>query len=148
MTDKRPKLDSTKSVPLRHPTDVNELPLDDRKRMLVIDESDLARRALVEFFRERDWHVASANAALVALDLALKQQPHVIVTELVLPDVEGYHFIRTLRAAIVDDVRVIAATSISETMFSRARGAGVDLVLPKPLDLGIVEALITDLVTR
>lgn len=71
----------------------------------------------------------------MAIESALAFQPHVIVSELRLPDARGYFFARTLRSIIDHDIRLVGVTRLSEQVFEQARDAGFDVVFAKPIDL-------------
>lgn len=53
------------------------------------------------------------------------------------------HFFRTIRGVVEDDVQIIATSVWSSNTFERAREAGADIVLPKPLDLRAVDVFLS-----
>lgn len=65
----------------------------------------------------------------------MRQQPQVIVTELLLPDVHSFQFARALRSAVEDDVLIVALTRAAAEVFEQARQEGFDLAFAKPLDI-------------
>jgi DNA-binding response OmpR family regulator len=104
-------------------------------RVLLIDDNDDQRGALATALRQRGWHVDTARTGRVGLDLAARNAPDVVLTELILPDTRGYQFARALRGAIEGDVRVIALTRLPPQLHAYALAAGFDHVEPKPVDL-------------
>jgi DNA-binding response OmpR family regulator len=105
------------------------------RRVLLIDDNDEHRRMLGSSLRARGWSVELARTGREGLDVAARVQPDVVVTELILPDVRGFQFGRSLRSMIEHDIVVIAVTRIGEELHGRALEAGFDHVLRKPLDL-------------
>ena len=103
--------------------------------MLIVDDDDVSRRASALMFQARGWGVEIARDLRSAIDVALRQQPHVIVTELLLPDVNGLQFARALRSAVEDDIQIIALTRAGRALFERASHEGFDLAFAKPLDI-------------
>lgn len=124
-------LKSTESVPLEvDPTDTTH----PRGRLLIIDPSADDRRTFAAGLRALGWNVITAADLKTAVDLAIAHQPDVIVSELALPDVKGFHFVRALRGAVDHDVRVIGMTGSLDARAAAAEQAGFDHVYAKPVD--------------
>jgi signal transduction histidine kinase/CheY-like chemotaxis protein len=107
------------------------------RRILVVDDNVDAARSLGEVF-ELDGHVvALAFTAAEALAKARSFQPDVVVSDLGLPEVDGYELARTLRAdAELGGVVLIALSGYSGAdVVARAREAGFDAHVAKPPDL-------------
>lgn len=129
---------SSQSVPLTGDpaeADLATAAAGDRRRMLVIDDHDQARRMVVEHFRARGWQVVSAHDFQSALELATEQQPHVIISEVALVDARGHHFVRSLKTVIDHDVRIVAVTNVPVEHVSPRE---FDMVFAKPADLDAV----------
>lgn len=62
-----------------------------------------------------------------------------IVTELLLHDVQSFQFARALRSAVEHDVLIVALTRASSDIVEQARSDGFDLIFAKPLDIDEVE---------
>jgi len=91
---------------------------------------------------------ASAGDALIALRTS---RPSVIVSDVGMPDMDGYQMIRSLRATESRDSRVPA---LALTAFARAEDrkrslvAGFQAHLAKPFDVAELVLLVADLVGR
>jgi CheY-like chemotaxis protein len=105
------------------------------RRILVVDDNEDIRRDLLTHFRTLGWDVDVAHDVRTAIESALTFQPHVIVSELHLPDARGYFFARSLRSIIEHDIQLVGLTRLSEQVFEQARSAGFDVVFAKPLDV-------------
>jgi DNA-binding response OmpR family regulator len=103
--------------------------------MLVIDDHETARGLIVDHFIERGWIVASAPDFKSALDLAARQQPDVIISEVTLSDTRGAHFVRSLKTVVDHDVRVIAVTNVPVELVATRT---FDMVFAKPADLDVL----------
>jgi DNA-binding response OmpR family regulator len=139
---RRPQFRSSETVPLTHethPADINGPIVGNEPRMLVLDEDNVSRRVLVVHFRARGWHVASASDVKAAIDLAFDQKPQVVVLDLEMRDLDAKSIVRTLRTAIEQDICVIGAARASSSMSELARQIGVEVVLPKPLEMATVD---------
>ena len=61
--------------------------------------------------------------------------PEIVLTELLLPDVRGYNFARSLRSLVDHDLLVIALTRVPEEFHARTLMTQFDIVLRKPVDI-------------
>lgn len=129
---------SSESVPLR---DGTERPAD-KLCVLLVDDDLAARDTLMHGLRERDWTVIVAENARDAIVRAADAQPDAIVSELVLTYATEYHFARALKTMVDHDVPLIGVTGASVEQFARAREAGFDVVLGKPVDAATLDALL------
>lgn len=135
---RRPKTAKTQKLPR-----LDDAPLDRAaRRVLVIDNDDDHLRDAVAAFRAARWYVFAARDLRSAMDLAMREQPALIVSELELPDTRGFQFARTLRSAVDHDVHLVAVTGLSEALFEQALSAGFDVVLSKPATVEAIERLL------
>jgi two-component system OmpR family response regulator len=110
------------------------------RRILLIDDNDDQRSMLATALRSRGWSVEIARNAKRGVDAALRSQPEIVVTELILPDTRGFDFARSLRSMVEHDLLVIALTRVSEQLHKRALAAGFDFVLRKPFAVEVLHA--------
>lgn len=103
-------------------------------RVLVVEDNDELRRDLVTYLTIRGCAVESVRTLRSAIKVATKHQPHVIVTELLLPDVRSYRFADEYRGAVPHPIVIVAVTWMPEMIFENARRAGFDEVFGKPMD--------------
>jgi DNA-binding NarL/FixJ family response regulator len=84
-------------------------------RVLLVDDHPVVRaglRALLE--AESDLEiVAEAGCGVPAISLARKLRPDVVLTDLLLPDIDGIAVTQSIRADLVD-TQVVILTSVSE----------------------------------
>jgi len=102
------------------------------QRALVIEDDDVLQRQALAAFAAAGWNALGASDLLAAVDLAMKHQPSLVVTELLLPDTRGFQFGRTLRSAVDHDIQLVAITRAADALIEQALAAGFDLVLRKP----------------
>ena len=105
-------------------------------RVLVIDDNDDQCVYLARELRARGWEVDTAHTVRAGLELAAKNQPDVVLSELILPDTRGFQFVRSLRSMIDNGAAIIGITRLPESHFHvRALAAGFDHVHAKPVDV-------------
>jgi len=77
--------------------------------------------------------VIAAATGDEAVEIAKKRDFDLLVTDLKLPDISGDIVIRHVTATARRRPRVVVVTGQGEPFLSRAREAGADLVLSKPV---------------
>ena len=105
-------------------------------RVLVVDDNvDQAHSAAI-LLRASGHEVREAYSGSVALEAALEFQPHVVLLDIGLPEIDGYEVARRLRQTPqTKDVRLIALTGYGlEADHQRSAEASFDDHLVKPVD--------------
>jgi DNA-binding response OmpR family regulator len=103
--------------------------------VLLVDDSVSMRIELGDALRERGLRVRVAENGLTALSAALKRPPDVILTDVEMPEMDGWTFARTVRARpSLAHIPIVFLTRLSDDL-SRLRGyrLGVDDYLPKTM---------------
>jgi DNA-binding response OmpR family regulator len=103
--------------------------------ILVVEGHDDCASSLADLFEFCGYRVQVANSGREALRLT-EPSPDIVITELLLPDIDGYELVHQLRARRgVKPQLVIAVTSRPrEAHRDAAQGNGVDLYLSKPAE--------------
>jgi CheY-like chemotaxis protein len=100
--------------------------------LLVVDDSELDRRMIGSLLEEDlDWLVTYAKNGEEALDLMQTAPPDAVVTDLVMPGVDGLQLVETIRRDF-DRIPVIVVTGQgSEDLASQALRKGAASYVPK-----------------
>ncbi len=118
--------------------------------VLVVEDDDDARELLTAVLAQRGAAVFSASSAAVGYDLAMRERVDVVLSDIAMPDEDGYALLRRLRAldrgARLPVLAVTAYASRSDRQ--RALDAGFDAHIGKPVDLSSLVSTIRDLVDR
>ena len=116
-------------------------------QLLVVEDDERIRSALIRALRDRGHAVSSASTALTGLRLAVDERPDLVVLDLGLPDLDGGELLRMLRA--VSSVPVIVATARDDDeSVVRALDAGADDYVIKPFPAAQLEARIRAVLRR
>jgi DNA-binding response OmpR family regulator len=116
-------------------------------QLLVVEDDERIRSALIRALRERGHAVSSAATALDGLRQAVDGRPDLVVLDLGLPDLDGRELLRMLRA--VSAVPVIVATARDDDdSVVQALDAGADDYVVKPFPAGQLEARIRAVLRR
>jgi DNA-binding response OmpR family regulator len=116
-------------------------------QLLVVEDDERIRTALIRALRERGHAVSSAPTARAGLQAAVEERPDLVVLDLGLPDLDGAELLRMLRA--VSSVPVIVATARDDDgSVVQALDAGADDYVLKPFSSGQLEARIRAVLRR
>ena len=116
-------------------------------QLLVVEDDERIRSALIRALRERGHAVSSAGTAMAGLKQAVEGRPDLVVLDLGLPDLDGRELLRMLRA--VSTVPVIVATARDDDdSVVQALDAGADDYVLKPFQAGQLEARIRAVLRR
>jgi CheY-like chemotaxis protein len=104
-----------------------------RRALILVVERDPHVRELESYFlEEAGYGVEFADDGLVALELAREIHPRIVITEILVPKLDGLALCRTLKEE--PETRDITVLIFSLLMAAdRAREAGADAFLRKPL---------------
>ena len=107
-------------------------------RVLIVDDDHDCRELFRLVLEATGAAIVTANSARAALSEFLRWQPHIVVSELVMRDVDGYWLAGRVRASTGSGDRrpSMLAVTMDHQEESRAHGlqAGFDAVLTKPVD--------------
>jgi CheY-like chemotaxis protein len=112
-------------------------PYPNATRVLLVEDAPFLRYAFGRLLRLHGFDVMEVNDGREALACLCKFRPQLIVTDLMMPGMDGVELIKRLRAdPETADLPVVAITAeATEQAEQRARRAGVDDILVKPIDL-------------
>ncbi|HUJ58347.1 MAG TPA: sigma-54 dependent transcriptional regulator [Kofleriaceae bacterium] len=103
-------------------------------RILVVDDEVNARTALAELLRDAGYEVETAGDALKGLGKFESFAPHVVITDLNMPGMDGIELVHKLRAAPEPPAVVVATALGAVDPALAAMRAGAADYLIKPLD--------------
>ena len=108
-------------------------------RVLVVDDDPGIRELLREFLTGKQYDVIEAATGTEALRRVREDRPHLVLLDILLPDISGLEVLREAKA-IDPAVGVIMITGIQEEVVGReAMQAGAFDYITKPLDLHYLE---------
>ena len=117
--------------------------------MIVVDDKEDARALLVEVQRERGAQMTSTESVANALAQFGMLEPDILVSDIGMPEADGYTLIRHVRglpSRAGGSTPAIALTAYARTEdVERALGAGFQHHMAKPVDAERLIALISEL---
>jgi len=117
-------------------------------QILIIDDDLMIRRLVVRTLMSAGHLVVEATDGEEGLELFRSYRPAVVITDILMPGLEGISTIRELRRAF-SDIVIIAISGGGQTFdmnyLDFARKLGADAVLPKPFRPAELIALVRSL---
>jgi len=109
----------------------------ERRRVLLVDDKASNRYVLQALLEPLGFEMAEAENGAVAFDMTLRFRPHLIITDVVMPELTGFQLIEKIRA--MPDLETTHIIVVSASSFDlRERGivaAGYDGYLSKPINV-------------
>jgi signal transduction histidine kinase/ActR/RegA family two-component response regulator len=107
-------------------------------RILAVDDDPDSLEVLVSVLETESATVIGAGSAVEALDLLLKERPHIVISDIAMPDRDGYWLMEQLRRLVAEggpNVPCVALTAFAnQTARERALATGFVAHLSKPFD--------------
>lgn len=118
---------------------------------ILIADDDLGTRLSVgDYLEVLGYVVVAAEDGQKALELVNQHQPHLIITDITMPRLDGYEFVRQVRRQpafrLLPVVFLTARTNTEERI--RGYQLGCDAYLPKPFELAELGAVVRNLLDR
>jgi signal transduction histidine kinase/DNA-binding response OmpR family regulator len=100
--------------------------------VLVVDDERDTRDVLSRILERSEAKVSSAGSAVEALEMIRREKPDILVSDIAMPDQDGYALIRAVRE--IDNIPALALTAYArEEDRARALAAGFDVHICKPV---------------
>ncbi len=106
------------------------------KHILVVDDDDMMRAFIKELLKINDFKITEAANGKLGLKEFREDTPDLVITDIIMPEMEGISFIRELRS-YNKDIPIIAMTGNvhgrMEEFLDISSQLGADEILRKPI---------------
>lgn len=136
------------SPPSDYPHEDEEQSIDQRPILLVVEDNDDIRQYILESF-DIDYQVITASNGKEGLDAALKHIPNIIVSDIMMPIMDGIEFCKAVKGDIrTSHIPVILLTA-KDTLEDKEQGydSGADSYLTKPFSAKLLQSRIQNLLS-
>jgi DNA-binding response OmpR family regulator len=118
-------------------------------RILVVDDDPAIRQLLTDVLEMEGYEVTLAVDGIAAVRAVKGASPDFVVLDVMMPGLDGFEVLSTIRAQGGEPVPVLMLTAAAEAdADSRAWANGVDFYLAKPFTPDSVLDLIDSVLTR
>jgi PAS domain S-box-containing protein len=115
------------------------------RRIVVVDDTRAALYTLARLLETMGQHVLTADNGAAAFELIQSERPDVVISDLAMPNMNGYELAQRVRenSSFAQMVLVALTGYGQESNRRRAREAGFDYYLVKPVSLEALETMLT-----
>jgi len=103
-------------------------------KVLIVDDSALARRSLRQILETEGYDVAEAEDGLTALERYFLEKPDVVLLDLVMRGLYGLDVLKKLRELDPEARVVVVSADIQTSSQQMVEEAGAKLFVSKPFD--------------
>ncbi len=118
------------------------------KKLLFVEDNLVAAEAIRGFLSNRWGHLDVANNAEEAYEMFLKSAHDIIITDIYLPDMDGFELIKKIRAINKNTTILVVSANSSQESTKKAKELGASRFFPKPIDLDMLEAAINEAISN
>jgi len=119
-------------------------------QVLLVDDEPGVREAVQAYLEDSGFTVDVASNARDGLDLAKQKLPDLVITDLMMPQVDGYEFLQQLRQDTEFKTTPVVFLTARGMTADRIQGytAGCDAYLSKPFDPDELVAIVQNLLRK
>ncbi len=126
---------------------MNTLPLQ-ALRILVVDDDRDSREMMIVALEAEGAEVVAVESVQSALTALSDWQPDLLISDIRMPDSDGYSFLQTLRSQSLSFPAIAVTAFASKEDRQEALAAGYQDHLTKPIDLELLYSTITELIKQ
>jgi len=102
--------------------------------ILIVDDKPDNRQLLIDILAPIGFEIIEASNGVEGLVKAIKYQPKLIITDLMMPEMDGFEMTRKIRKECSDNIIIIASSArVFEEDHQNSLTAGCNAFLPKPI---------------
>jgi len=118
--------------------------------VLVVDDDPGVRLTIVDYLELAGYLAIGVSNGREALQAVAHFDPNLVITDAIMPELDGYDLIRNLRQQPEYRLLPVVFLTARTELADRIRGyrAGVDIYLPKPFELDELGAIVRNLLDR
>jgi two-component system chemotaxis response regulator CheY len=111
-------------------------------KVLIVDDSNLARRGTRRILEEAGHDVVEAQDGLAALELYFTERPHLTILDVTMRDMDGIEVLTRLRELDAQAVAIVVTADVQASTRQMAKEAGaVDFVMKPVLPAVLLAAV-------
>jgi YesN/AraC family two-component response regulator len=104
------------------------------KRILIVDDNLMMRKLIRNIFIKEEYEIVEAENGSEGLDIAKKFDIDLVITDIIMPVMEGLELIMHLKRDF-PDIKIIAISGGKPYYLYMAKKLGIEKIFTKPLNL-------------
>jgi CheY-like chemotaxis protein len=120
---------------------------EDMTRILIIDDSSFQRRIVTGILSEAGYDVLVADNGRDGIEVALKDTPALIITDLLMPEFDGFYLLKEARAQDLGIPVLVLTSDIQDTTRDQCMYLGAAGVVNKPVKKEVLLPAITRIIS-
>ncbi len=136
------------NIPDKQPLRKNSKPAYNTTLLIVEDNPDIRELLYAEF--EREYQILEAHDGMEGLHLAMERKPNLIISDILMPKMDGYEFCRKVRnneqTATIPFIMLTAKSGIEQQIEGLEQGA--DAYIVKPFHMQYLRVTVERLLQR
>ena len=116
--------------------------------ILLVEDHDDTRRAFAGLLRNWGHEVSTSASAASGLAFLGNNEVDVIMSDIGLPDEDGYAFVAKVRETNSDVTTIAISAYFTASDWQRGQAAGFDMHFPKPVDLLTLRHVLARIISR
>lgn len=121
-----------------------------RQTVLIVEDEDYSRELIKLALEQGDYEVVEARSAKEALGKMEREPPDLIITDILMPEMDGWEFIQKIKSSHLTDHVPVLVCSAKHHVVDVVKGIelGVDEYIGKPFDPIELEARVKMILRR
>jgi two-component system chemotaxis response regulator CheY len=105
-----------------------------KRKLLLVDDSGLARRSMRSILEANDFDVVEAEDGMVALEKYFIEKPDIVMLDLVMKGMYGLDVLTKLRELDPSARVIVVSADVQSSSQEMVRAAGASAFVNKPVD--------------
>jgi DNA-binding response OmpR family regulator len=85
-----------------------------KPRILVVEDDDVTQKLVKRFLERSGYEVSVADNGWDGLNLAIGNRPHLVLLDMMMPQMDGFGFLRALRSSAAAGLPVIVTSALAD----------------------------------
>jgi DNA-binding response OmpR family regulator len=85
-----------------------------RSRILVVEDDEVTQNLFKRFLERSGFEVAVADNGLDAFNLVVEKAPHLVLLDMMMPQMDGFGFLQALRGTAAAGLPVIVTSALAD----------------------------------
>ncbi|MBD3346836.1 MAG: response regulator [Chitinivibrionales bacterium] len=111
----------------------------DQYSILIVDDDDTIRMVLSKFLRKKGYTIFEAPNGKIGLDMVARHHPHMVISDIQMPEMDGFALIRELQKNFPGIKRILMTGYDIDSYVDMIRQHNIGNVLPKGSDFNLNE---------